>query len=198
MKLKIFEQNQHLKDFTPFEIMAADITILNGIVKGEPTYEKGRKAQMGYFLDKQQTQLAIQKTFSDEVDENGFLIGLNVLMKWFDKYENPVLTKSIYIPFSMSESAEIKTKRRKRIINYLQEAGARLGVKQYIDLLFNHYSNFQESGGTKNLINSFVENGSIELQQAVMNETDQEVLQILNHTLPDKVTVKDSLLYQIT
>ncbi|MBL7881690.1 MAG: hypothetical protein JNN23_17800 [Chryseobacterium gambrini] len=198
MKLKIFEQNQHLKDLTPFELMAKDITILNGIVKGEPTYEKGRKAFAGYYLDKEQTNLAIQKIFSDELDENGFLKGLNILIKWFDIYGNPVLVKRVYVPLSVSESAEIIIKRRKRMIDYLKESGLRLGVKEYIDSLFNYYSNYQQSGITRNLLNSFIENGSDELQQAVTNENNQEITGILNHILPNGTTVKDSLLDQIS
>lgn len=167
MRLKIFEQNQHLKDLTPFELMAKDITILNGIVKGEPIYEKGRKTSTGYFLDKEQTNLAIQKTFSDELDENGFLKGLNIVIKWFDIYGNPVLVKPVYVSLSLSESAEMIIKRRKRIIDYLKESGVRLGVKQHIDSLFSHYTNYQQSGVTKNLLNSFIENGSDELKRVV-------------------------------
>lgn len=198
MKLKIFEQNQHLKDLTPFELMAKDVTILNGIIKGEPTYEKGRKTSTGYYLDKGQTNLAIEKTFSDELDENEFLKGLNILIKWFDIYGNPVLVKRVYVPLSVSESAEIIIKRRKRMIDYLKESGVRLGVKEYIDSLFNYYSNYQQSGITRNLLNSFIENGSDELQQAVTNENNQEIAGILNHILPNGTTVKDSLLDQIS
>lgn len=198
MQLKIFELNQHLATLTPLEVMATDITILNGIVKGEPVYKKGKKISAGYFLDKKQTRLAIEKTFSDELDENGFLIGSNILITWFDVYGNPLLTKSVFVPFSIAESAEMITKRRKRVINYLQEAGMRLGVKQYIDFLFNYYSGYQKSGVIKNLVNSFIENGSDELQQAVINEDNPEILQILNHTLPNGETIIDSLLYQIT
>lgn len=197
MKLKIFEQNQHLKDLTPFELMAKDITILNGIVKGEPIYEKGRKNSTGYFLDREQTNLAIQKIFSDELDENGFLKGLNIIIKWFDIYGNPVLVKPVYVSLSLSESAEMIIKRRKRIIDYLKESGVRLGVKQHIDSLFSHYTNYQQSGVTKNLLNSFIENGSDELKQAVTNENNQEIADILNHVLPNGTTIKDSLLHQI-
>ncbi|WP_294312477.1 hypothetical protein [uncultured Chryseobacterium sp.] len=198
MQLKIFELNQHLRTLTPLEVMATDITILNGIVKGEPVYKKGKKISAGYFLDKKQTILAIEKTFSDELDENGYLTGSNILIKWFDVHGNPVLTKPVFVPFSIAESAEMITKRRKRVINYLQEAGIRFGVKQYIDFLFNYYSGYQKSGVIKNLVNSFIENGSAELQQAVISEDNPEVLQILNHTLPNGETMKDSLLYQIT
>ena len=198
MKLKIFEQNQHLKNCSPPEVMATDITTLNGIVKGEPAYKKGRKTSAGYFLDKQKTKLAIQKTFSDEIDENGFLKGLNVFIKWFDIYENPVLTKSVFVSFSISESAEMIAKRRKHVISYLRESGIRLGVKQYIDALFSHYSAYETSGVIKNLINSFIENGSAELQQAVTDEDNQEIVRILNQVLPNGETIKDAFLYQIT
>ena len=198
MKLKIFDQNEHLDTLTPFEIMATDITILNGIVKGEPIYKKGRKVSSGYFLDKAQKNMAIQKIFEDEIDEKGFLVGLNVYLNWYDIYENPVLTKKIFVPFSISESAEASNKRRKRAVNYLQEAGTRLGVKKYIDILFDHYSNFQVSGVNKNLINSYIENNSKELQAAITSEKIAGIKKILSHKLPNKLTVKDSFLFQIT
>jgi len=198
MKLKIFEQNEHLENLTPFEIMATDITILNGVIKGEPIYKKGRKVSSGYFLDKEQTNMAIQKIFEDEIDSKGFLVGLNVYLKWFDIYENPVLTKEIYVPFSISESAETSSKRRKRAVNYLQEAGIRLGVKKHIDKLFDYYSNYQESVVSKNLINSYIENNSKELQVAITKEKTPGIKKILSHKLPNKTTVKDSFLYQIT
>ncbi|WP_241277980.1 hypothetical protein, partial [Chryseobacterium mucoviscidosis] len=126
------------------------------------------------------------------------LKGLNILIKWFDIYENPVLIKRVYVPLSVSESAELVIKRRKRIIDYLKESGIRLGVKQHIDSLFSYYSNYQQSGITKNLLNSFIENGTEELKDAVLNENNEEIAGILNHILPTGTTIKESLLDQIS
>ncbi|GEN78054.1 hypothetical protein [Chryseobacterium hagamense] len=199
MQLKIFELNQHLTMLTPLEVMATDMTILNGIVKGEPVYKKGKKISAGYFLDKEQTKLAIEKTFYDKVDKNGFLTGSNILFKWSDIYENPVLTKAVFVAFYIAKSAGIMTKSRRRSINYLQEAGMRLGIKQYIDFLFDYYySNYQKSGVIKNLVNTFTKNGSAKLQEALRNEENPEVLQVLHRALPDGEKMIDSLLYQIT
>lgn len=205
MKLKILGFNPHLQNLTDFEIMTTDITILNGIVKGEPVYQKGVKISSSYYLDKAQTDLAIKKIFTDEYDENGFLIGLNMTIEWYDTLDNIGLSKDVYIPLSVSESASIISKRRKRAINYLQEAGVRLGVSQYIDLLFTHYSAYLVDGVTYNFINNFIENGTKEFENAVLNETNEQILGILNFTIeppsaeyPNGVKVKDSILQQIT
>lgn len=199
LKLRIFSLNQYLQKVDAQEIMAIDFTILNGIVAGNPVYEKGVKKEANYFLSKQQTEesLAVKKSFEDVVDDDGFLVALNMKIEWFDIFGNPSLVKEQYIPLSTSESAEILTKRRKRQINYLQEAGVRLGVKQYIDLLFGFYSAYLVDGKTLNLLNNYIENGTNEFQTAIENETDKQILQILSTKLPDGDTVKQSILNQI-
>ncbi len=198
MNLKIFRNNPHLRKLPYQEIMATDITILNGIVKGEPTFTKGRKVSARYYMDKEQKDLAIEKVFSDELDSNNALIGLNMKIIWYDMQGQIGMEKEVYIPLSIAESVEIIIKRRKRQVNYLQEAGVRMGVKEYIDALFGHYSGYLKDGITLNLLNNYIENGTDELEQAIKSETNELYLQILSAKLPDGVTVKDSILYQIT
>ena len=198
MKLKIFKTNPHLLNITPPEIMTKDITTLNGIVKGEPTYSKGVKESSYYYLDKEQTDLAVKKTFIDEYDANGYLIGLNMKIEWYDEMNKPALEKLVYIPLQASEASEMIKSRRRRQISYLQEVGDRLGVRQYIDILFNHYSFVLVGELTKNYINNYIENGSKEFEEALKNEKDPQILGILNNKLPDGDTVLNSILRQIT
>ncbi len=198
MELKIFKYNTHLRGKSPQEIMAVDITVLNNIVKGEPKYDKGRKVLANYYNDNAQTELAIQKSFEDVIDTDGFLTGLNITINWFDVFEDPVLVKTVFVPLSITESADIVRKRRERKIIFLQEAGIRLGVKQYIDILFDHYSHYRKNEMTRNLLNSFIENNSEELKAAINEEEDIQINTILDYQLPGGGSIKASFLNQIT
>lgn len=198
LKLKIFKLNSHLEKLAPIEIMATDFTILNGIVCGEPVYEKGRKVSAGYYINEAQKEVAILKTFTDRIDESGFLVGLDMKLEWFDVKGNPVLLKLIYIPLSTTEAAELIRGRRKRQINYLQETGVRMGVSQYINILFNYYSAYLKGNVTLNLLNNYIENGTKDFENAVKAETNTQISQILAATLPNGVTVKDSILNLIS
>ena len=196
--LRIFPQNQHLVGLTAHNIMATDITILNGIIKGNPVYIKGRKTLSPYYLDEAQTEIAIDKTFEDVFNEEGFLVAIRMLIRWYDVMGNIALTKPVYIPLSINEAASIVKERRQRQITYLQEAGVRMGVKTYIYMLFNYYSNILNGNVTIDLIKRYVDNGSKEFEEAIKNETNSNINQILNATLPDGETVKTSILKQIT
>jgi len=155
LKLKIFKTNPQLKNLHPLDIMATDFTILNGIVCGEPTYDKGIKKTSPYFIDNEQKELAVLKSFED-VFEDSFLKAMKMKIQWFDEFNNPALSKDVFIPLSTSEAAQILVGRRKRQINYLQEAGIRLGVKQYIDMLFGYYSAYLKDGRTLNLLKMYL------------------------------------------
>jgi len=197
LKLKLFRTNPQFEQLSALDIMSTDFTILNGIVCGEPTYEKGVKKTSPYYIDEEQKQLAILKSFED-VTEEGFLKAIRMKIEWIDEYGNPGLSKQVFIPLSTSEASNILIGRRKRQINYLQEAGVRLGVKQYIDMLFNHYSAYLMEGKTLNYLNNYIENGSKEFEIAVKAETNAQIKAILTTKLPDNNTVQQSILNQIT
>lgn len=197
LKLKIFRTNPQLQKLSSLDIMATDFTILNGIVCGESTYEKGVKKTSPYFIDNEQKELSVLKTFED-ITEDGFLKAMNMKIQWFDEFNNPALSKDVFIPLSTSEAAQILVGRRKRQINYLQEAGIRLGVKQHIDTLFSYYSAYLVKGKTLNLLNNYIENGSIEFKNAINAESNTQIKQILSAKLPNGNTVKQAILNQIT
>lgn len=131
------------------------------------------------------------------MDENGYLVGINMKIEWYDENDNAVLFKNVYNSLPISSASEEIRNRRKRQINYLQEAGVRMGVKQYIDMLFGYYSAQVVGGKTLNYLNNYIENGSKEFENAIKAESNQQILAILNATLPDGETVKDSILKQI-
>lgn len=197
LKLKLFRTSPQLQGLTAPDIMSTDFTILNGVVCGEPTYEKGVKKTSPYYIDEEQKQLAILKSFEDVV-EGGFLKAIRMKIEWIDEYGNPGLSKQVFIPLSISEASNILIGRRKRQINYLQEVGIRLGVKQYVDMLFNHYSAYPVGGKTLNYLNNYIENGSKEFEIAVKAETNTQIKAILSTKLPDGYTVEQSILNQIS
>lgn len=197
MKLKIFKQNPWLEGKQPEEIMATPVEVLNGITKGEPEFVKGTKIKTEFYSDEKEN-VVVRQTYTDVLDENGFLVGIDMKIEWLDEMGNPALFKTVTNSLPISSASEEIRSRRKRQINYLQEAGTRLGVKQYIDMLFGFYSAQVVSGKTLNFLNNYIENGSKEFEMAIKAETNAQILAILGVKLPDGETVKDSILKQIT
>ena len=197
MNLKITTQNPWLENKLPNEIMAIAVEVLNGISKKEPEYSKGRKLRTDFVITGTE-DVCISQIYEDRFDENNNLVGTNMRIEWYDEKGNPALFKNVYTPLPIQEASEVITSRRKRQINYLQEAGVRMEVKQYIDMLFGYYSTQVVNGKTVNLINSYIENGNKDFQNAINNESNTQILQILGAKLPDGNTVKQSILYQIT
>lgn len=198
LKLKIFSSNEYLKDRHPSEILSTPVEVLNGLVKEDPIFVKGVKTKVDYTIVGDSKNVAISQSYSDVVDDKGFLIGVDMKIEWFDENGNPSLQKIVRQSLPISEASETIRSRRKRQINYLQEAGVRLGVKDYIDKLFNFYSTILIDGKTINLLNNYIENGSKNFENAINSETDKGILQILKAKLPDGLTVKQSILNQIT
>lgn len=196
MKLKIFKHNRWLQEKQPEEIMATPVEVLNGVIKGDPEFVKGVKIKTDFYCD-EKDNVVVRQTYTDVLDENGFLVGINMKIEWLDEMGNPALFKTVTNSLPISSASEEIRNRRKRQINYLQEAGTRLGVKQYIDMLFGFYSAKVISGKTLNFLNNYIENGSKEFESAIKSETDEQILAILNAKLPDDITVKDSILNQI-
>lgn len=188
--LKIYINNPHLQNKPLSEIKNTDFTLLEGVISGDIVYNKGRKVSKSYYINNNKSfvDLAVVKSYSDIIDSQGFIVGISTEIHWFDTLNKVAITKVKEKQLTISESAELIVSRRKRAINYLQEAGRRLGVGQYIDSLFKHYSS---------QIYSFIENGTEEFEKSMMSETDANLLQILNYKLEDGVTVKQSILKQI-
>ena len=178
--------------------MATPVEVLNGIVKGEPEFIKGRKIKTDFYSTNDKDDIVVRQSYSDIFDEKGFLVGIDMKIEWFDENGNPCLQKIVRQSLPISEASETIRSRRKRQINYLQEAGVRLGVKDYIDKLFNFYSTVLIDGKTINLLNNYIENGSKDFENAINAETDKNILAILKAKLPDGLTVKQSILNQIT
>ena len=197
MKLKIFKHNSWLETKHPEEIMATPVEVLNGITKGEPEFIKGVKIKTEFYSESKDN-VVVRQSYEDVLDENGFLTGISMKIEWLDEMDNPALFKTITNSLPISSASEEIRSRRKRQINYLQEGGTRLGVKQYIDLLFGFYSSKLVGKLTINLLNSYIENGTKDFENAIKAETNEQILQILNSPLPDGETVKDSILKQIT
>ena len=197
MNLKIFRQNKWLENKSPDEIMATPVEVLNGIIKGEPEFIKGRKIKTDFYSTNDKDDIVVRQSYTDVFDENGFLVGIDMKIEWFDEMGNPALFKTVQNSLPISSASEEIRSRRKRQINYLQEAGVRMGVKQYIDLLFNFYYTVIIGNKTVNFLNNYIENGSKEFENAIKNESNPQILAILNAKLPDGETVKDSILKQI-
>ncbi len=113
-------------------------------------------------------------------------------MNWYNEDESIAFSKTTVNPFSAKDAAKKLKDIRETQILYLQNPEAEYvnpTVKEYIDILFNHY---------KSEVSDYILSGNNTFLNAINNETNEQILQILNAVLADGKTVKESILYQIT
>lgn len=189
-ELLILKTNSFLKNKTREEIESIDIDLLQGLHK-ESKYSKGYLYQKNYYLDNDKKVLCVKRTY-ELVYENNFLIGEKNEIFWYDEKGDVSLQKSFVVNFSAKEAAFKKSQIRQIQIDYLQHPEKPYQIPAIISAinkLFEHY---------KNVIIDYRLSGSNSFKEAIENETDSSILTILNTKLPDKKTVKESILYQIS
>jgi len=178
--------------YNEYDIQAIDFTTI-GLKKSSPSYDKGRKTK-AYYLSPVDEALTVEKIFSDVVDVNGKLIGLQVQFNWYNEDSTVGLTKTeIVKELNRYEAETIKRKRRERIIDYLVAGAEGTPIEPYVNAIFDHY--YEQ-------VDKYKQKGTEEFLTAINGETDQTILAYLAIELPvsggGTVTVKQSILGQIT
>ena len=157
------------------------------LLKDSPVYTKGRKNYSEY-LDPDTGDLVAKKTYTDLYDGTSSLIGINIVIEWFNSDGIVGLSKQFVKPVNFAEAAYIIRNRRYKSIDYLKAAGKGTPVEQYQLAIFSHY---------EAEIREWYEMGGSVLTDAINNEADATILTYLAiETQPDW-TVKDGILYQI-
>lgn len=199
--LKIAATNPFLFSKSEEEIKAMDITLLENLYNLK-RYARGYKIYSKYFdVEKFEDEItcpAVSIDYSLIYDESGILTGEKRVISWYNTDDQPVFTKTSIENYSAKDAAKILKDIRETRILYLQNPEGEFineQVRAYITLLFNHY---------KQEVSDYILSGSKDFENAINTETDQNILSILNAQLPVNavnphlVTIKESILYQIT
>lgn len=174
--------------------LISDFSIL-GFRKVGPSYSRGRKHESTY-VDEYDDKLAVKKTFSDVVDANTNLIGIQIQFDWYKEDGTIGLSKTeIAREFNKIEAETVLRGRRERQLDFLIAGAKGTVIEPQIMTVFNHYHDEQ-------LL--YKESGSSDFKDAVLAETDPTILGILDIEVPRfddpniNIKVKNSILYQIT
>lgn len=183
------------------ELKSVDITLLDGL-HNLKRYARGYKIYSKYFttpnFEDEITVPAVSIDYSLIYDQSGNLTGEKRIITWYDTNDKAVFTKTSIESYSAKDAAKILKDIRETRILYLQNPEGEFineQVRAYITLLFNHY---------KQQVSDYILSGSKDFENAINNETDQTILAILNAQLPvnavnpQLVTIKQSIMYQIT
>lgn len=203
--LKILKTNPFLEGKTADEIRTVDVTMLLGLTNFK-RFSRGYKVYSRYYDEPQTgTPIPIGNTWQDDgftncpaverlyslVWENNILVAEKVDMNWYNTDASLAFSKTTVNPLSAKDAAKKLKDIRETQILYLQNPESQYvnpTVKQYIDILFNHY---------KSEVSDYILSGNDAFLNAINGETNEQILQILSATLADGKTVKESILYQI-
>lgn len=178
---------------TEFTANTLDATILNTdftlfTEKLSPVYDKGRKTEAEY-RHPDTSALVTKKTFTDIVDVNGYLIGIDILIEWYDDTDTVLLTKTVNKPLNVAEAENVYSNRRIRAMDYLISAAIGTPVEPYVTAIFQHY---------EGAIRTWYDLGNTQvLGDLVNNETDTTILGYLDIETEPGWTVRDGIYYQI-
>lgn len=180
--------------FPDVDVENFDFTLLSELKKESPRYDRGRKTESNYTHG---DVLIVKKTFSDVLDTEGHLTGLEMKIDWYDEDDNIGITKNQVIKnLNMYEVETLLRTRRLRSIDFLVAGAKDTPIETYVNELFKKY---------KQEVDLYVYNNSDDFKNVVTNESEspyKEYLEIIvappSDKYPSGETVKDGILYQIS
>lgn len=187
--LQVVVKNPYLAGYSEQQIQNTNIDLLQGLHKVR-RYSRGYLCEKQYLIDNEQNSLAVKRTY-ELVFENNILTGERSVITWYNDDDTVAFVKEDFVAYSAKDAASRLREIRQTRIDYLQYPEPQYMTPQvldYIAQLFEHY---------KSVVTDYILSGSSALASAINAETNPLYLSILNATLPDGKTVKDSILYQI-
>lgn len=188
--------SDHVPNVEETTISDFDFTLL--AEKKSPQYIKGRKTEAEYLDPSDSTTVWVKKTFTDSLDVNDVLIGIDIQIDWYNSDDTIAFTKNVFKPLNLAEAEEIKRKRRIRAMQYLKANAAGTPVEPAVTAIYIHYEDD---------IASWYELGGDSLGDTVSGETDSTINGYLDIALdpadnPDVANittydVRAAILYQI-
>ncbi len=192
--LLVAESNPFLSNKTDEEIKATDVDMLENMFNHKK-YTRGYKVYSRWFNDSNfvngTTVPSVERLYSLVFNNEGVVTGEQVMMRWYKKSGDVAFSKTIIENLSAKDVAKKLKEIREIRILYLQNPESEYineTMRQYIDMLFNHY---------KQEVLEYILNDSNTFENAILNESNPQILGILGAVLPDGKTVKESILYQI-
>lgn len=182
-----------------------DFTVL-GFRKVEPHYDRGRKVKSEYICATSD-DLIVEKIFTDVLDENGVLVGLQIQFNWYTEGGEIGATKTeIAKTYNEWKSETVMRERREYQKDFLVREAKRSGAQQYMTMLL-HY--FDEE------IEDYISTGDQAWENAVKTHqpkfinddpaqgVDQTAIEtqiygILEARPENQLSIKEAILYQLT
>tara|TARA_R110000850_G_scaffold227352_1_gene352436 strand:- start:3258 stop:3812 length:555 start_codon:yes stop_codon:yes gene_type:complete len=179
---------KYIAEITDDNLFSLDFTFCcDESLTDSTRYDRGRKTETNYFSINQ--ELAVKKIFKDIYEKNTFK-GIDILISWYDTYENVVYSKKIKKLMGTGVAFDYLRKRRQRTISYLQTASIGTPIESYVLTLLKHY---------KGDVDLFIQSGSSDFETAVTTEQNTQINAMLDIVIDAQgKTVRDSILYQIT
>ena len=171
-----------------------DFTIL-GFRKISPYYSRGMKKHSLY-LCASSDDVVVEKIFEDVFSDDGRLTGLQVTFNFYNENNEIGLTKTeIVKSLNFAEARTEQRKRRARQVDFLEAGAQGTPIEPYVFALIDHYNDS---------IQKYITHNSNDWEYQINNETDSTILAYLSIQVPRlddptrTITIKESLLYQIT
>lgn len=164
MRIQKLHNLKKIKDVYNF-----DFTLSDKLVR-EDSYDKGRKV-LSEWKD-QSESLCVSVNYEDILDENSNLIGTLKKILWYNENNEAVLFKVMRKKFFATIAGTELHNRRKRAIDYLKHRGVELNIKDKVDTLFLYY---------KDSLYDYIENNTTSFDSAIRNESDPEIIKILDY-----------------
>lgn len=151
------------------DIENVDFTLYSELTKESAAYVKGRKVSAAYTRN---GEVYVMKRYED-ILENGVLAKLKMYIDFYNYDGNVAYTKEqIVKKYNTTEAEEETEKRRRRQVRYTKaKAKQNPAFAPYIDILFDSYAA---------VIEKFAWSGATDFKDAMINETDATLRQILD------------------
>ena len=167
-----------------------DFSII-GLRKKPPKYTQGRK-YLATYTDEADRPV-VEKEFFDVHDpETGRLMAIYIKFSWFREDGDVGLTKTeVAREFDKYEAETLLYKRRQDQVNFMKAGARDTPLEAYLNLLLSNY---------ENELWRYVENASPEIYDAIIGETDPQLVAILNTQFVSSfglLTVRQSVLHQL-
>lgn len=137
--LKLYDYlppNLH-RDFE--SVKSYDFTLF-GLTKRK-WYQNGVKLYAVYYTTENGVEnVVVRKDFTDIKDGSNFLIGIRCVVSWYNKLNNPILTKTFDVALTISQKEKLEIDRRRRTIEHMIGEAKLTPLAPVLDYIYKYYT----------------------------------------------------------